>query len=53
VKIPNNSIDLRCYNTWMGDDGIVRTKVKQGAEITLEDAVANSKLILLVQKNIL
>lgn len=45
MEIPTGSIDLRCYNTWMGSDGIVRTKVKQGAEIVLEDAMENSKAV--------
>lgn len=43
--VPETSIDLRCYNTWMGDDGIARTKVKEGSEIVLDDAIANSKAI--------
>lgn len=29
----------------MGNDGIVRTKVKQGSEIKLEDAIENSKAV--------
>jgi hypothetical protein len=42
MVIPNDSIDLRCYNTWMGVDGIVRTKVKKNSEIVIEDALENS-----------
>lgn len=45
MDIPSNSIDLRCYNTWMGEDDIVRTKVKNGAEIVLNDAIENSKAV--------
>lgn len=45
MRIPENNIDLRCYNTWMGDDGVARTRVKEGAEIVLEDAIANSKAV--------
>ncbi|UKN00520.1 hypothetical protein K6119_12335 [Paracrocinitomix mangrovi] len=37
--------DLNCYYTWMGDDGIMRTKVKSGARIKLEDAKANSEVV--------
>ena len=40
--MPDNCIELRTYWTWMGDDGIVRTKVKLGAEVVLEDAKKNS-----------
>lgn len=43
--INKNSIELRCYYTWMGDDGIARTKVKAGAEIVVEDAIENSKAV--------
>lgn len=43
--IPQENIDLRCYNTWMGDDGIVRTKVKENSEIVLTDAIENSKAV--------
>jgi hypothetical protein len=43
MQIPSqNVLDLRTYSTWMGDDGIARTVVKEGAEIVLEDAKANS-----------
>lgn len=45
MRIPENNIDLRCYNTWMGDDGVARTRVKEGSEIVLEDAIANSKAV--------
>lgn len=39
------TIELRCYTTFMGEDGIVRSIVKQGSEITLDDAIANSKAV--------
>jgi hypothetical protein len=43
MQIPlENVVDLRAYNTWMGEDGIARTQVKDGAEIVLEDAKSNS-----------
>ncbi len=45
MKIPSTAHELRCYHTWMGIDGIARTKVKENAEVTLEDAQANSVLV--------
>jgi len=41
----SNCIELRCYHTWMGKDGIVRTKVKPGSEVLLEDAIENSNCV--------
>lgn len=35
-------IELRAYSTWMGDDGIARTKVKPSSEVTIIDAKENS-----------
>ena len=37
--------DLRCYQTWMGTDGIARSVVKPNAEIELDDAIANTKAV--------
>lgn len=37
--------ELECYWTWMGEDGIVRTKVKPGAEIELKHAQENSVIV--------
>lgn len=45
VQIPNNAIELKSYFTWMGDDGIARTCVKQNIDITLEDAIANTNAV--------
>ncbi|MCB0409645.1 MAG: hypothetical protein KDD29_05465 [Flavobacteriales bacterium] len=42
MKAPNNCIELKCFWTWMGDDGVVRTKVKPDSEVVLEDAKENS-----------
>src|ERR1700751_1086967 len=39
------AISLKAYWTWMGNDGIVRTKVKPLAEVTLAEAVENSKAV--------
>lgn len=45
MRIPENAHELRCYFTWMGGDGIARTKVKQNSEVVLEDAMENSKVV--------
>jgi len=47
IEVPNspNVIDLPAYWTWMGDDGIVRTKVKPLAEVTLKEAQENSRVV--------
>jgi|SRR6218665_958225 len=45
MHIPATAHELRCYFTWMGNDGVARTKVKKGAEVELADAVENSKLV--------
>lgn len=45
MRIPQNAHELRCYYTWMGDDGIARTKVKKDAEVELEDAIENSGVV--------
>jgi hypothetical protein len=37
--------ELRCYVSWMGEDSIARTVVKENAEVKLEDAMENSKCI--------
>lgn len=42
MEIPVNAKELSAYYTWMGKDGIARTKVKPSAEVTLEDAKENS-----------
>ena len=35
-------IELSTYTTWMGDDGIARTKVKPMSDITIKEAKENS-----------
>ena len=46
MDLPANKYhELDCYYTWMGEDGIARTKVKKGAEIKLDDAKANSVVV--------
>jgi hypothetical protein len=45
MKIPKTATELEAYFTWMGKDGIARTCVKPGIDITLEHAVENSKIV--------
>jgi hypothetical protein len=45
MEVPKNAISVRCYWTWMGDDGIVRTKVKPEAEISVNDAMENTEVV--------
>lgn len=45
MKTPPNATEVKKYFTWMGEDGICRTKVKEGAEIVLEDAVENTVVV--------
>jgi len=42
MEIPNTAHNLTCYFTWMGEDGIARTKVKPGSAVKLEHAQENS-----------
>jgi len=42
MQIPSNAIEITCFYTWMGEDGIARTKIKPGSEVTLEYAKENS-----------
>lgn len=39
---PNNAIDTSTFWTWMGQDGICRTKAKPMAEVLAPDAIANT-----------
>ncbi len=44
--VPNKEvIALRKFHTWMGSDGIARTKVKPDAEIFLQDAKENTMVV--------
>lgn len=45
MNIPNTAHNLTCYFTWMGEDGIARTKVKAGSEVKLEHAQENSVVV--------
>lgn len=42
---PNTAIELSLFWTWMGEDGICRTKTKPEAEITLKEAMENSAAV--------
>lgn len=43
---PGSAIDLAAFWTWMGEDGICRTKTKPQAEIDLEKAMENSVAVI-------
>ncbi len=47
MKVPADCYvhDLTCYWTWMGADGIARTKVKPQAEVTIKESLENSKAV--------
>lgn len=45
TTIPENAIEVTCFFTWKGEDGIVRTKIKKGAEVTVEYARENSDAV--------
>lgn len=45
MNIPQTAHNLTCYFTWMGEDGIARTKVKAGSEVKLEHAQENSVVV--------
>lgn len=45
MEIPDTAIEITCFHTWMGEDGIARTKVKQGAEVIVEFARENSDAV--------
>lgn len=45
MEVPKDGdvIEVTAFWTWMGDDGICRTKVKPGAEIEIQHALENSE----------
>lgn len=45
MEVPKNAISIKGYWTWMGDDGIARTKVKPSVEIDLDHAIENTKIV--------
>jgi hypothetical protein len=42
---PETAIELKAFWTWMGTDGICRTKTKPMAEIKLAEAIENSRAV--------
>lgn len=45
MDIPDYATISKKYYTWMGTDGICRTKVKPNSDITLEDAMENTAVV--------
>jgi hypothetical protein len=45
TTIPKHAIEVTCFYTWKGEDGIVRTKIKPGSEVTVEYARENSNAV--------
>lgn len=45
MQVPSNASEVKKYHTWMGEDGICRTKVKEGSDISLEDAMENTVVV--------
>ncbi len=45
MEVPPNAIEITCYYTWQGEDGVARTKVKPGADVTLKEARENSEAV--------
>ena len=45
MEVPKNAISVTGYWTWMGEDGIMRTKVKPNIEITLTLAIENTNAV--------
>lgn len=45
MNVPPNAKELACFYTWKGEDGIVRTKVKPGSDVSVENARENSNAV--------
>ncbi len=45
MNIPVNARELTCFYTWKGEDGIVRTKIKKGSEVSIHAAKENSEAV--------
>jgi hypothetical protein len=45
MKVPKNAIEAEGYYTWMGEDGIARTKVKPDIRINLKHALENTIIV--------
>jgi len=48
MEVPSHLkiVEVDAYWTWMGEDGIARTKVKPGSDVTLKEAKQNSAAVL-------
>jgi hypothetical protein len=45
MEIPKHAKELTCFFTWKGNDGIVRTKIKSGSNVTIDEAKENSEAV--------
>jgi hypothetical protein len=45
MEVPQDAISVKGYWTWMGKDGIARTKVKPHIDITINDAIENTEVV--------
>ncbi|MCE3294433.1 MAG: hypothetical protein K0R65_147 [Crocinitomicaceae bacterium] len=45
MNVPADALEITCYHTWKGEDGIVRTKVKPGSEVGVIEARENSAAV--------
>lgn len=45
MEIPAHAKELKCFHTWKGNDGIVRTKIKSGSNVTIDEAKENSEAV--------
>lgn len=45
MEIPTHATEVGGYYTWMGSDGIARTRVKPNIDIVLEHAMENTKIV--------
>lgn len=45
MEIPSTAKEIRCFYTWLGNDGIMYTVGKANAEVNLEDAKENTRVI--------
>lgn len=45
MEIPLHAKELTCFHTWKGEDGIVRTKIKSGSNVSIDEAKENSEAV--------
>lgn len=51
MKVPDDAINLTAFFTWLGDDGIVRSKVKANMDVNAMHAIENSKAVNALSEN--